>query len=58
MLKRYGVLNNRAFLIYKDDNSYRSFPQNPTIVLPLSEVVSVSLRDHSMPTQATTEPKQ
>ena len=54
MLKRYAVLNNRAFLIYKDDMAFRAYPQKPTIVIPLAEVVSASLRVNPIAIRAQT----
>ena len=46
LLKRYAVLNNRAFLFYKDDIAFRAYSNKPTVVVPLAEVVSVTLKDN------------
>ena len=38
LLSRYLVLNGHGLFVYKDVLAFNSFPEKPTIVLPLSEV--------------------
>ena len=35
LVKRYLVLNQYGLFVYKDDLAYKSFPQKPTVVIPL-----------------------
>ena len=58
LLKRYAVLNNRAFLIYKDDIAFRAYPQKPTVVIPLAEIVTIALRPEPMAIRATAGSRQ
>ena len=58
MLKRYIVLNNRAFFIYKDDIAFRAYPMKPAVVIPLPEVVSVSLKSNQVTIKTPNGPRQ
>ena len=42
LVKRYLVLNRHALFVYKDDLSFKSFPQKPSLIIPLGEVASIN----------------
>lgn len=52
------MLNNRAFLFYKDDIAFRAYSNKPTVVVPLAEVVSITLKDNPIAIRAQTGPRQ
>ena len=58
MLKRYAVLNNRAFLLYKDDIAFRANPQKPAVVVPLSEIVTLTLKSDPIAIRSQIGPRQ
>lgn len=53
LLKRYAVLNNRAFLFYKDDIAFRAYSNKPTVVVPLAEVDSITLKENPIAIRST-----
>ena len=48
------MLNNRAFLFYKDDIAFRAYSNKPTVIVPLAEVVSISLKENPIAIRSNT----
>lgn len=42
LVKRYLVLNGHGLFVYKDDLAFQSFPNRPSVVIPLNEILSVN----------------
>lgn len=50
LVKRYVVLNPKGLFVYKDDIAFRSFPQKPTVVIPMGEIHNIAQREFSTST--------
>jgi len=50
LVKRYLVLNPNGLFVYKDDIAFRSFPQKPTVVIPMGEISNIAQREFSTST--------
>ena len=47
LVKRYLVLNQYGFFVYKDEQAFKSFPQRPAVVMPVEEIASINQREFS-----------
>ena len=43
IIPRFVVLNSEALFVYKDELAFQSFPNKPTVVIPIGEIANVKV---------------